>query len=154
MQEAEQLDRFFEICKQHNLKITPQRTSVYHALMSAENHPSADDIFQIVKHQYPNITFDTVNRTLMTFTQIGLLTIVESYRGSRRFDPNFEDHHHMHCLKCGRIVDFTSDEFDQLKAPKKLMQKFATVISRRVIFNGICLECQNKKDKFYRNNKS
>ena len=112
--------------------------------MNAENHPSADEIFQIVKHEYPNISFDTVNRTLMTFTQIGLLTVVESYSGSRRFDPNFEDHHHMHCLKCGRIVDFRSDDFDQLKAPEQLLQKFATVISSRVIINGICLKCHKK----------
>ena len=142
--QPKQLDKFFEICRQHNLKITPQRTSVYQAVMKAENHPSADDIFQILKHVYPNISFDTVNRTLITFTQIGLLTLAESYRGTRRFDPNFEVHHHMHCLKCGCIVDLMNDEFDQLKAPKQLMQKFPTVISSRVIFNGICLDCQHK----------
>ena len=144
MQITKRLDKFFEICRQHHLKITPQRTSVYRAVMNAENHPSADEIFQIVKHEYPNISFDTVNRTLMTFTQIGLLTVVESYSGSRRFDPNFDDHHHIHCLKCGRIVDFRSHEFDQLKAPEQLLHKFATIISSRVIFNGICLECQKK----------
>lgn len=142
--QTKQIDKFFEICRQHNLKITPQRTSVYRAVMNAENHPSADDIFQIVKHEYPNISFDTVNRTLITFTRIGLLTVAESYKGARRFDPNLEDHHHMHCLKCGSIVDFMSDEFDQLMAPKQLMQKFATVLSSRVIFNGICLDCHNK----------
>jgi Fur family peroxide stress response transcriptional regulator len=145
MQETKQLGKFSEICQQHNLRITPQRTSVYLAVMNAENHPSADDIFQIVKHEYPNVSFDTVNRTLITFTQIGLLTVVESYKGTRRFDPNFEDHHHMHCMRCGRIVDFTSDEFDQLMTPKHLMQKFATVLSSRVIFKGICLDCHNKE---------
>ncbi len=142
--QTKQIDKFLEICRQHNLKITPQRTSVYRAVMNAENHPSADDIFQIVKHEYPNISFDTVNRTLITFTRIGLLTVTESYKGARRFDPNLEDHHHMHCLKCGSIVDFMSDEFDQLMAPKQLMQKFATVLSSRVIFTGICLDCHNK----------
>ena len=142
-----QLDTFSVICRQHYLRITPQRTSVYLAVMKAENHPSADDIFQIVKHEYPNISFDTVNRTLMTFSRIGLLKVVESYRGARRFDPNLEDHHHMHCSKCGCIVDFKSDEFDQLTAPKKLMKTFATVLSSRVIFNGICLDCQNKDKK-------
>jgi Fur family peroxide stress response transcriptional regulator len=145
MQKQKQLETFFEICRQHHLKITPQRTSVYLAIISAENHPSADDIFQIVKHEYPNIAFDTVNRTLITFTRIGLLRIVESYKGARRYDPNFEDHHHIHCVKCGNIVDFMSDEFDQLGAPKQLMQKFATVFSSRVIFNGVCIDCEKKE---------
>jgi Fur family peroxide stress response transcriptional regulator len=142
---TKQLEKFYETCRQHKLKITPQRTSVYRAVMHAKNHPSADDIFQIVKREYPNISFDTVNRTLITFTQIGLITVAESYRGARRFDPNFEDHHHMHCLKCGSIVDFISDEFNQLMAPKQLMRKFATVLSSRVIINGICLDCHNKE---------
>ena len=135
---------FFEICRQNNLKITPQRTAIYQAVVTSDNHPSTDDIFRMVNREFPNISFDTVNRTLLTFTQIGLLTVAESYKGARRFDPNVEDHHHMHCLKCGRIVDFTSDEYNQLMVPQHLRQKFARVLSSRVIFNGICIECHNK----------
>ncbi len=140
---TEQLDKFYETCHRHQLKITPQRTSVFLAAQDSENHPSADDIFRTVKQEYPNISFDTVNRTLITFSRIGLLTVVESYRGTRRFDPNSEDHHHMHCLKCGRIVDFFNEEFNQLEIPEELRKKFATVISSRVILTGICSDCQN-----------
>ena len=31
--------------------------------------------------EFPNISFDTVNRTLLTFSKVGLVNIVESYRG-------------------------------------------------------------------------
>ena len=144
MSKTKQTDLFFEKCRQHNLKITPQRTSIYHAIAEADNHPSTDDIFQIVRRRYPNISFDTVNRTLTTFTHIGLLTLAESYKGARRFDPNVDNHHHMHCLKCGRIVDFKSDEFDQLTVPQRLKRKFAAVLSSRVVLNGICLDCHDK----------
>lgn len=137
-------DLFFDICRQNNLRITPQRTAIYQAVVRSENHPSADDIFRIVNREFPSISFDTVNRTLLTFTKIGLLTVAESYRGARRFDPNVEDHHHIHCLKCGSIVDFKNDEFDQLMAPEQLTQKFARILSSRVVFNGICLDCHNK----------
>ena len=102
------MDLFFEKCRQHNLRITPQRTSIYQAVVDAKNHPSTDDIYQIVRREHANVSFDTVNRTLMTFTQIGLLTVAESYKGMRRYDPNVDTHHHMHCLKCGRIVDFAA----------------------------------------------
>jgi len=142
---AKQLDEFYEICRRNNLKITPQRTAIYQAAVKSENHPSADDIFRIVSRDFPNISFDTVNRTLLTLTKIGLLVIAESYKGSRRFDPNIEDHHHMHCLKCGKIVDFMSDEFNQLMAPKQLKNKFPRVLSSRVVFNGICEDCHSKE---------
>ena len=140
-----QLDLFFEICRQHNLKITPQRTATYQAVVKSDNHPTADDIFRIVNREFPSISFDTVNRTLLTFTQIGLLTVAESYKGARRFDPNVENHHHLHCLKCGNIIDFNSDEFNQLMAPEQLKQKFACILSSRVVFNGICIACHNKE---------
>ena len=135
-----QLDLFFEICRQNNLKITPQRTATYQAVVKSDNHPTADDIFQIVNREFPSISFDTINRTLLTFTQIGLLTIAESYKGARRFDPNVENHHHIHCLKCGNIIDFSSEEFNQLMAPEQLLQEFACILSSRVVFNGICME--------------
>lgn len=138
------LDLFLEICRKNNLKITPQRIAIYQVVVKSEDHPSADAIFRIVNQEFPSISFDTVNRTLITFTQIGLLTVAESYRGARRYDPNIEEHHHMHCMKCGRIIDFTSDDFNQLAAPEQVMKKFASVLSSRVVFNGICLDCHNK----------
>ncbi|MBN2415995.1 transcriptional repressor [bacterium] len=141
----ERQDHFFTICRQHGLKITPQRTAIYQAVITSPNHPAADDIFRIVKREFPRISFDTVNRTLLTFNQIGLLTVAESYRGARRFDPNVEDHHHLHCLKCGKILDFTCDAFDHLTVPEQLNNQFARVLSSRVVFNGICQDCSDRK---------
>ena len=143
--QTKQLDLFYETCRQNKLSITPQRTAIYQAVINSENHPCADDIFRIVNRVFPNISFDTVNRTLLTFAQIGLLTVAESYKGSRRFDPNVEDHHHMHCLKCGRILDFKNNEFDQLKVPKQWMNSFARILSSRVVFSGICKDCHKKR---------
>ena len=121
--DKKQIDLFLDKCKQNNLKVTPQRTAIFRALIQSENHPSADDIFQIVRQEFPNISFDTVNRTMLTFTQIGIISIAESYKGARRFDPNIESHHHLHCIHCGRIIDFTNEEFDHLKIPEKIRRK-------------------------------
>ena len=140
-----QPDIFFKICRDNRLKITPQRTAIYQAVITSQNHPTADDIFQIVNSEFPRISFDTVNRALLTFTQIGLLTVAESYRGARRFDPNVEDHHHMHCLKCGKIFDFYNKKFDHLAVPEDLKKKFTNIFSSRVVFNGICSACSKKE---------
>ncbi|MHC4639877.1 MAG: Fur family transcriptional regulator, partial [Planctomycetota bacterium] len=58
---------FRVICSRAGLRITPQRTVVYKALAKTAKHPSADCIFRIVRKEMPNISFDTVNRTLNTF---------------------------------------------------------------------------------------
>ena len=139
---ADKISRFIEICHENNLKITPQRIAIYKGLLNLHTHPSVDDIFRIVKREYPNISFDTVNRTLLTFAEIGLVDVVEIFGGAKRFDPNVKNHHHLHCTKCGKILDVYSREFDDLKIPGEISAKFQ-IISKRVILKGICRECGN-----------
>ena len=141
---ADCLDPFIEICKQFDLKITPQRCAIYKKLVQAKNHPTADEMFAIVKKEFPNISYDTVNRTLLTFAEIGLVDVVPTKGGPRRFDPDMENHHHFHCIKCGKIFDFNSDEFDNLGIPDQTQDDF-TVYNKRVVLNGICKKCRKQK---------
>lgn len=136
------MDKFYATCKRHNLKLTPQRIAICKQLYSSKDHPSADTIFQAIKEDFPNISFDTVNRTLLTFSETGLIDLVESYSGSRRFDPNKEIHHHIHCIRCGEIFDFYNPDFDSLTLPAEI-QADNKIISQRVTVNVICSLCNN-----------
>ncbi|UCE42398.1 MAG: transcriptional repressor [Candidatus Aminicenantes bacterium] len=138
------LDPFIELCKKFDLKITPQRCAIYKELTQAKNHPTADEMFTIVKKEFPNISYDTVNRTLLTFAEIGLVDVILTKGGPRRFDPDMENHHHFHCIHCGKIVDFYSDEFDNLGIPDHIQDDF-TVYTKRVVLNGVCQKCRKKK---------
>jgi len=124
--------------------VTPQRVSIFKAVIASQDHPSAEKIFRIVSNEFPNISFDTVNRTLITFSKIGVVDIVESYRGSRLFDPNLDNHHHLHCINCGKIIDFHNKEYDELKIPENIDPRF-TVLNKRVVLAGICKECKEAK---------
>jgi Fur family peroxide stress response transcriptional regulator len=139
------LDNFRLICKKNNLKITPQRIAIYKQLLHSHNHPSADEIYHSLKGDFSNISYDTVNRTLLSLAELGLIDIVKSPGGARRYDPNTEAHHHLHCVKCGKILDFYSDACDQLKVPEEIQNQF-TVLSKRVVVNGICKECLQKRN--------
>jgi len=134
------LSHFVNKCRQANLKVTPQRIAIFKELIKSENHPSADNIFKSIKTELPHISFDTVNRTLLTFTEIGIVDIVESFSGARRFDPNYKDHHHIHCVKCGDIVDFYNDDFSSIEVPDSIKQKY-NIISKRVVLNVVCSKC-------------
>jgi Fur family peroxide stress response transcriptional regulator len=137
------LDNFRLMCKKHNLKITPQRIAIYKELIHSRSHPSADEVFQTLKGDFSNISYDTVNRTLLSLAEIGLIDVVKSPGGARRFDPNPDNHHHLHCVKCGKIIDFYSEVCDKLKIPDDIQNQF-TVLSKRVVLNGICKECRQK----------
>ena len=141
---AKRIEEFKLMCKKHSLKITPQRIAIYKELLNSQNHPSADEVFQTLKGDFSNISYDTVNRTLLSLAEIGLIDVVKSPGGARRFDPNPDSHHHLHCVKCGKIIDFTSEVCDKLKIPEEIQSQF-TVLSKRVVINGICKGCRQKR---------
>jgi len=134
------LQTFVETCHQHGLKITPQRVAVYRALLESDQHPTADAMFQTVKQTNPYISFDTVNRTLLTFVDIGLVDVVEVFGGPKRFDPDRGNHHHLHCVVCGRIIDFTCEDYDHLDVPATVADRFK-VLDKRVVLKGVCDKC-------------
>lgn len=135
---------FIETCHHHQLKITPQRVAIYRGLIQSKQHPTADLMFRTVKEEFPNISFDTVNRTLLTFAGIGVVDVVEVFGGPKRFDPDITDHHHLHCVACGRIIDFKYEGYARLDVPKAIIGKFK-VISKRVVLKGLCETCAPKQ---------
>jgi len=134
----------FEVkCRQAGLKITPQRMAVYKALLETDEHPSSEMVFQKVRQIFPNISLDTVNRTLLTLTEIGAAFSVEGSGDAKRFDGNLEAHQHFKCIKCKRIIDFHYKPFDNISSPKTLNRKFK-VLRKTVYFEGICDLCAKR----------
>jgi len=139
--EKNDLDEFINKCKSFGLKITPQRIAIYQEVLVSSNHPSAEAIYRNIKDTHPNISFDTVNRTLLTFADMGLIQIVEGSGDARRFDINTEQHHHVRCTKCGSITDFYWEKYNNLEIPEEIHEKFS-VNKIRVVIEGICNSCQ------------
>ena len=137
------MECFRKECLEHNLKITPQRTEIYKELLKAKDHPSADALYRRVRGQLPNISFDTVYRTLLSFSEIGIVDIVEGYGEPKRFDPDTRNHHHFRCIRCGNIIDFHNDLYDNLEIPEEIKKGF-NVTKKRVILEGTCKKCSGK----------
>jgi Fur family peroxide stress response transcriptional regulator len=130
-------------CKEHNLRITPQRSVIYKELISSKDHPSASTVFKKVREIFPDISFDTVNRTLLTFAEIGIVSMVEGYGEPKRFDADINSHHHFRCIKCNNIIDFQHKPFNKIKVPGYIQKQF-TVLNKRVLLEGICDKCDRK----------
>jgi len=135
------MDAFQARCRAAGLKVTPQRMAVYNILIQENEHPSAQAIFRKLRPVFPSISLDTVNRTLLTLTEIGVAFVVEGSGDARRYDGNLENHQHFKCVKCKRIIDFHHEPFDNVPVPKRISKRF-TVLSKTVCFNGICDLCR------------
>ena len=136
----EKLDSFRRKCKEHGLSITPQRLAIYELLITSQNHPSAEDVFHRIRTAFPDISIDTVYRTLATFSEIGIINIVEGYGEAKRYDPDVHSHHHFRCLRCKQLIDFQEPAFSRLKIPGSIRKK-CKVSNVKVLLEGVCDRC-------------
>ena len=142
--EREGLKRmFYDRCGENGLKITPQRSLIFDELSKATDHPSADAIYRRVRKSLSNISFDTVYRTLLSFTEIGIVNLVEGSGEQKRFEPNLHQHHHFRCIKCHTIYDFENDAYDDIVVPEAV-RKHGVIVNKRVLLEGICSKCKGK----------
>jgi len=139
----ELLGLFREKCRQRDINITPQRVAIYSVLIDAKDHPSAENIYNRVRVLFPDISIDTVYRTLSTFSEMGLVDEVEGYGEARRYDPDLKPHHHFRCKKCNRIVDFQDEGLNKLRLPAVIREKYS-VFNVKVVAEGLCDECHRK----------
>lgn len=137
------MDLFYKKCKENKLKITPQRAAIYKVLTASVSHPCAEQIHREVKKQFPNISIDTVNRTLLTFAGANMIDVVEGHGDPRRFDPNQNAHHHFYCVSCHNIFDFHADLLDSLKLPPDMEKNFL-ITGKRICLSGYCDQCRSK----------
>ncbi len=124
-------------------RITPQRVAILRAVMQSGGHPDADAIYRDVCVEHPHISRDTVYRTLARMEERGIIGSVLFVGNSKRYDPNTATHHHLVCLRCRKIVDFTAPSMDRLEPPPSTTGKFR-VLRTTVHVEGICEECARR----------
>ena len=144
--QKELLTSFRRRCREHGLKVTPKRVLIYEELIQSQDHPSPEMLFKRVQVRAPQISLDTVYRTLATFHDIGLVDMVEGFALTKRFDPNQDNHHHARCVRCQSILDFDNREYDQLKIPASIRKAF-DVQRVRVTIEGLCRDCLGKQEE-------
>lgn len=141
----ERMTTFHAKCHKAGLRVTPQRSAIYRALIETDAHPSAEMVFRRVRQVFPCISLDTVNRTLLTLNDIGAAFIVEGTGDAKRFDGNLDSHHHFRCIRCKRIIDFHHEPYNQVRPPKDLPTEF-TVLRTTVYVEGVCDRCRQDEN--------
>ncbi len=106
--------------QERGIQPSAQRVAVAQVVLSSEEHPSADQVFQAARARYPQISRATVYNTLNLLVARGLLRQLELHEGAVVFDPNLVPHHHFIDETTGSIQDIPWDavkvtQLDKLK---------------------------------------
>jgi len=122
---------------------TVQKSMVYDAVAMLANHPTAEEIYTCVSNRYPSIGKGTVYRNLGLLVEDGKLLKIDVPDGPAHYDHTVHTHYHVHCCKCGKLVDVTMNATGDLKNLIVDTGGFQ-IADYSILFNGICPNCQNK----------
>jgi len=93
------------LLRRHGLQVTAQRLAVLRAV-SGRPHATADDIDKAVRAEIGAISRQAVYDALGVLTDKGLIRRIQPARSPARYEDRVGDnHHHLICRACGRMVD-------------------------------------------------
>lgn len=140
-------DAMLRDLKQAGLKLTPQRIAIVRLFAGDDSHPTAQDLYERLRPEFPTMSFATVYNTLDALARAGLAGIVRlpGKRGdAARFDPNTSAHHHAVCDGCGAVLDIAAGTLEPTPGAVKKMKRAApgfTVRAVERIYRGLCAKC-------------
>jgi len=120
--------------------MTRQRKVVLEELQKMENHPSADEIYEMVRLRLPRVSLGTVYRNLEVLSDLGEIQKLELSGSLKRFDWNPKKHYHIRCLGCNRVDDAPIAPLKQLENELYEATVFE-IIGHNLEFTGLCPEC-------------
>ena len=93
------------LLRQHGVQVTAQRLAVLRAV-SDRPHSTPDDIDKVVRADLGAISRQSVYDALATLTEKGLLRRIQCAGSPSRYEDRVGDnHHHLICRTCNRMVD-------------------------------------------------
>ncbi len=122
---------------------TFQKKLILDVISNYKNHPTAEDVFNIIHKNYPNISKATVYRNLKLMANNGIIKKLEMNDTFEHYDLN-HNHYHAKCVFCSKIIDL--DIPYQKELDQKVKEKF-NIIGHDTIFKIICNDCKKESEK-------
>ena len=135
------LTRVADILRRQGLPLTIQRRTIYEALEGRLDHPTADQVYEGVRHRIPGLSRTTVYRVLETLVRVGAARKIGHPGAAARFDPRVDHHHHLVCVECERLIDFELSSEDRIPVPSSRKTGFR-VLDYSIHFTGLCFDCR------------
>lgn len=127
------------------LSNTTQRCIIVEELKKLESHPSADELYQIVRQRLPQISLGTVYRNLELLADAGRIQKLELAGKQKRFDGRVDKHFHLRCSVCERVSDVHDNSMTEIDHILNDLVDRLSIDSYRLEFDGVCECCRNKE---------
>ena len=123
---------------------TIQREAILSELRKMSSHPTADELYAVLRPKVPQISLGTVYRNLEDMARRGVIRKLELTGRQKRFDGEAEPHHHLRCRECDRVVNLRN------RLLPRLDRIFSEILPRLdcdglyLEWTGQCPECRKR----------
>ncbi len=124
-----------------NMRLTNQRQVILEELRKVTSHPTASEVYDMVRKRLPRIGLGTVYRNLELLADCKTIQKVDVGGMQKRFDGNPSPHYHIRCLGCGRVDDVHMDTVDAMEAEAADTSGYQ-ILGHHVEFTGFCGKCR------------
>ena len=128
-------------------RMTTQRRLILETLESLGGHPTADEVYAVVRRRDPRLNPSTIYRTLTWLESAGLVSHCHLDAGpagehSERYDPVTPvEHHHFICTACNTVIEFEAVHVETIKR-EFAVQHGAAVERSALTLYGLCPTCR------------
>ena len=122
---------------------TRQRQLILEELCRLTSHPTAAELYDILRPRLHNLSLGTVYRNLDLLARMGKIQKLEWSGGEARFDGCTCHHDHLRCLRCGRVDDVGGVPLDLSPRGANDFRGYE-ILGHRLEFVGICPRCREQ----------
>ena len=128
---------------ERKIRRSRQRDRILSALQGATDHPTASEVYDRLKPEFPSLSLGNVYRNLNILVEQGVVERIQSGSTFDRFEARKSAHFHFVCTSCGKIID--------VDPPPQIHETLDRLVHaqigrrpkwHRVEYYGVCAECE------------
>ncbi|MDO9041845.1 MAG: transcriptional repressor [Desulfocapsaceae bacterium] len=129
-----------------SMRLTTQRQIILEELLKVTSHPTANEVYDMVRKRLPRIGLGTVYRNLELMAETGMILKLEVGGTQKRFDATVAPHYHIRCMECGKVDDIkmpVQEGINEIAAQVSHYQ----ILGHHIEFTGLCSDCTGSQQK-------
>jgi Fe2+ or Zn2+ uptake regulation protein len=143
------VDATRDLFAKHHLRCTQQRVAVYDALANTKSHPTAEEIFRLVKPRVAKLSLATVYNVLDALVAADLVQRMPTTNGCCRYDADTSPHLHVRYHDTSEIEDVPAELSAKLKdrLPGEVLEEIEDALGMEIDGISIQFLAQRRKNR-------
>jgi Fur family ferric uptake transcriptional regulator len=137
---------FSNFLKDRGQRLTKERSAILQKTLSRHGHFDPESLYLEIRKTGLKASRASVYRTINLLFACGLIEKVRKTDHGTIYEQTFGHGHHDHmlCAKCGKIIEFYSEDLEKLQEDLCEIQGFHGT-NHTLEIRGYCKKCQKKK---------